>query len=394
MDQPHWLLSSLEQLNLSIFTVGENLYKGTSTFHRVLISQVLLAIAAIQILRPSEPDPLLSVILDTLKVGLAADCIFAVTVQLRCRSGSNRFIDFLLYKCPFVVGSFTELAFAVLLFRSGEALVAEQFLVGSIYAKLMAMGGLCLITHGLFWLQPTSSVWKLDRETTIQLLTLTGTLVLASALWIGSKFAPPQTKSCILINSTDERSWITMCVPLYLIVHVALTYGHLMRGQNPISTTVAIDGDVGVSKLKRSGIAPDNTEWVVLFAALVVLRAVAAALLFRLLEHLHTLTAIPPTNTTVVNFVFFPLVVLVIDHSVNAGLAVSGDLNSAWENLVQSTLSTYFFLRPLAALAGQKVDPAGGSVGFGFCLMAIAACLSIPNIPSKFQSTRKLSNVS
>jgi hypothetical protein len=391
-----------------IYIVTGDLYRGTSILHRVVISQLLLAIAAIQLLRPTAPDPLLLVVLRILEVGLVVSCIFPVTAQLRHRSGSNRMVDFLLYKGPFLADSLTELALTILLFRSGDVSAAENFLVGSTYAKPLAMGALFLILHSICPRNSTNHAGNMNWKSNVRTLLFVGMVVVGSVSWIGGEFAL-NIKPFLLINSTDRNTSISKGVFLFFSLHVVLTY-YFMRGYNPVfeTTTIRVDGrtprqqdyckatDISntsninnINTDNENDNCEDNNEWVILLASLVILRALAAHSLCRLLNHLHALPGISPKDIRMTNFVLFPLLVVVIDHSANAGLVASGDLNGAWTNLIQSTLSTYFFLRPLAALAGHKIVSSGGLLGFGSFLMAIAAWLSIPGIPRRFQAYKE-----
>lgn len=177
----HWSLCWLRELGTSTLTVLEDIYQETSLFHRVLISQLIVVVVAIELLRPNRADPLLSAVLEMIKIGLVADRISAVTLQLRRLFGSSRVLDFLLNKVPLVAGSSTELVLAILIFRNEKLSTAESFLIGSAYAKTLAMGALCLVLHGLCPGLPRVNTWTADWPIVLRLLGSSGVLVFASA---------------------------------------------------------------------------------------------------------------------------------------------------------------------------------------------------------------------
>lgn len=151
----------------------------------------------------------------------------------------------------------------------------------------------------------------------------------------------------------------------------------MLRQQRPQS-----GGESPIDRRRTYG--RDMVGAIVLFTILVVLRVVVVGLLQCLSTRLHVL-AKPALNDTAIYFVMLPLAVILIDQSANIGLALDGDLEESWMNVVQSLLTTYFFLRPLAALGGYNVDPAGGRAGLGGALLLGALWLQMPLVPSELQ---------
>lgn len=171
-------------------------------------------------------------------------------------------------------------------------------------------------------------------------------------------------------------------VPLFLVLHVGFAYYFMcQQSDSPEKHAVKRESCDSTAHSRNRG------EWIVLLVLLVALRVAAVYLVLDLPLRLHALASDSPSSDTLTYFVLTPLAVVLVDHSANVRLACDGNLNESWMNLIQSTLSTYFFFRPLAALAGHDVDPAGGRVGLGTCLLLSAFWLSISSIPRKSYAT-------
>lgn len=139
------------------------------------------------------------------------------------------------------------------------------------------------------------------------------------------------------------------------------------------------------SPLSRRRVDEHGTaETTILIFMLFALRIVAVHLLQHLSTHLHAL-AMPALDDTAIYFVVLSLAVVLMDQSANIGLASDGDLDGPWMNVLQSVLSTYFFLRPLTALGGYNVDPSGGRAGLGGTLLLSAVWLQVPGVSSKLR---------
>lgn len=137
----------------------------------------------------------------------------------------------------------------------------------------------------------------------------------------------------------------------------------------------------------------ENREWLVALVLLVLLGALktkAALLVHSLLDRARALAAVTTPNNSLlanesfVEFAVLPLAAAAVDHLTDIKAARNGDTGWSWANLIQSTLQTYFFTRPLAALTGHDIDPRDGRTGFGLCLLATAMWLSLPGIPRRF----------
>lgn len=197
--QLHWALYLLRSFALSSLSAVGEVYHATSTFHRVLVSQLLLTIVAVELMRSVEADPLLSTILGMVKVGLVGDCIFSVVHQLRRRSSSRALLETVLCEAPLLTGSSTELVLTILFIRDETASAAEEFLIGTIYAKLLVIGAMCLVSHGLYLSSSDVTVWPEAWSDVLHLLIIGGILVFASAPQIQSRSVPS------ICHFTDQR---------------------------------------------------------------------------------------------------------------------------------------------------------------------------------------------
>ncbi|KAH8710262.1 hypothetical protein GQ44DRAFT_776633 [Phaeosphaeriaceae sp. PMI808] len=366
MDRPIWPLRTLKGVITTILNTLEDLCQDTSPFHRILILQLLMVIAAIELFRLDQADSLLSVFSGLIKVGLVADCSSIVTFHLRRLSASNTILSFLLCNAPLISGSFVELAFTMVVLRGDTPTMANRFLAGSVYAKPLVMGGFCLILHGLRTGFSGAEPRTVESSIIPWVLGVSGVLVLVSA---------PRIES--------NRQWVSQGVPLFLLLHVAFSYyfgtwkaaRYKLRVEDSPAST------------QRNSRLVKNREWVVLLLCLGALKAGAVVLVYNLLGHAHTLSlGSSPRNALIENdsfvgFVLLPLAVAAVDHWVDIKTACKGDIDWSWANLTQSMLQTYFFLRPLTALTGHNINPTQGRMGIGFCLLAVAVWLSVPGIP-------------
>jgi hypothetical protein len=109
-----------------------------------------------------------------------------------------------------------------------------------------------------------------------------------------------------------------------------------------------------------------SSDWKMLGLLLVSLRVLAAFMSYRLLQHVRALA---------------------VGSAATASLASKGSGISSWTCLNQSILTTYFFIRPLAALSGHDLDVTQGRGGLCISLIATALWLLVPGVPSEFRST-------
>ena len=187
----HWSLRPLATLIGSTSSVMSDLYDSATTFHRVLILELLSIVAVIRFISSGQPDPLLGSVLELIKVGLLGACIYAVTTQLRRRCKKNMLLRRLLCRATFLFGSSTEMALTLVLFKQGKVPAAERALVGSVYAKILVIGAICLISGRRIPGQAASGAQATDFFNIIRLLIVGGLLVLSSAPHILSTSIPP-----------------------------------------------------------------------------------------------------------------------------------------------------------------------------------------------------------
>ena len=195
----HWSICLVKNIAEPVSCVLQNLYHATSTFHRVVVWQLLLIIVAIEHLPRKDADPLLSVVLRMSKIALVGDGIAAITCQLQRQSEASPFLASLLSKALLLTGSCTEMAMTLVLFNKGDTRAAQEFMTGTIYAKLLFGGAVCTISSVLRPAMLQSSAHWSDSKDTLHLLTIGGLLVLASAPHIQSRFAllhHDRTNSC------------------------------------------------------------------------------------------------------------------------------------------------------------------------------------------------------
>lgn len=162
---------------------------------------------------------------------------------------------------------------------------------------------------------------------------------------------------------------------MFLILHVGFV--HYFLSHKSLVLT-----DDRQSEAQQHGPRHSFAPTVVLIITLVVLRLLAVFLILQLPHRLRVLNN-SFSNDSVVNFVILPLVVVLADHGASIRAASNGSLVDSGTHLIQSSISTHFFLRPLVALGGLDVDPAGGRFGIGTAMIASAIWLHIPHVSSK-----------
>lgn len=185
-----WSLCLINSMFSPILYILNDLYDSATTFHRVLILELVSVLSAIQLMPVTKPDPLLSLILEMIKIGLVGDCIYAVAAQLRRRSEKNLMLRSLLSKATLLFGSSTEVALTLLLLRQSKVPAAERVLVGSVYAKVLVMGAVCLISRRFGPAQSALSMHTADCSDVFRLLMVGGMLILSSAPHILSRSRP------------------------------------------------------------------------------------------------------------------------------------------------------------------------------------------------------------
>ncbi|KAJ6192068.1 hypothetical protein J3E72DRAFT_273726 [Bipolaris maydis] len=83
-------------------------------------------------------------------------------------------------------------------------------------------------------------------------------------------------------------------------------------------------------------------------------------------------------RSSIAHFAILPLVATAIDHLADVNVAYRGDMYWPWVNLCQSTLQTFFFIRPLFMLVGHDLNPQSGHIGIALCFLGTALWLSLP----------------
>jgi hypothetical protein len=184
----------------------------------------------------------------------------------------------------------------------------------------------------------------------------------------------------VFIVTIGGSQWISQGVPLFLILHMGFVY-YSGRWND-------VAGEWGLERREnstperedRDGIEPIR-DWIVPMSFLIILKVTAPWLVYRLLKQLRSLHSVPVASDAFIEFMILPLVCTVVDHSTDVTISLEGNIATVWMKLIQSTVQTYFFMRPLATLAGHDIDPAGGRVSFSVCLLATAVWFSISRVP-------------
>lgn len=142
--------------------------------HRVVLSQLLLVVIALELLRPERADPSLSIFSRLIQFGIVIDCFATLTLHLRRMSTSDSSLAFVLRNVPLLTDTAFELATAVLMLGDTSPSIANDFLSGSLFVKPMAMGAL-----GLMLSRSSSGVAGTD-STIFWLLSTSGVIMLAA----------------------------------------------------------------------------------------------------------------------------------------------------------------------------------------------------------------------
>ncbi|KAF9728524.1 hypothetical protein PMIN01_13352 [Paraphaeosphaeria minitans] len=243
--------------------------------------------------------------------------------------------------------------------------------VGNVYAKALAMGASCLILHGLRARIPGIDM-QAESPIVPWVLGVSGVLVLASAPHIDS-----------------DNQWFSQGVPLFLVLHAGFSY--YFGTWRAARHKRRVEG--GRVSMQKSNSIAATREWVALLICLGTLKAGAVLFVGGLLDQAHALALHSEASNILladgafIDFTVLPLATAALDHLTDLKIAHKGDNISSWANLIQSTLQTYFFVRPLAALAGHDIDPKDGRVGIGLCFLAIASWLSLPVVPRSIKGS-------
>lgn len=379
---PCGILGVIKELGTIVWSVWQDIFGDISPFRRVLFTQMLVIIVSIELLRPDRTDLRLSILLGLVKIGLVADCTSIVILRIRRLSNSNRTLALLLHKAPFVTAPFMELAVVIITIKRDSPSSANRYLIGSIYAKALIIGAMSFVLHGLRPGLSGAGMRVVDSPTVFQLVRLSAVLFLAAVPRIRSMFQVPREMAMLTI-ATGDGQWISYGALVFPILHIGIGY-YFGTWRDAAQERTA--------KGNRNG--NDNNldarEWIVLLICVGALKAGAVLLVRGLQEDAHALALVPGSigdpmvNGVLIDFFVIPLAVTAVDHLADIKTAHAGDIVWSWTNLIQSALQTYFFVRPLAALAGHDIDPNDGRVGMGICFSAIATWVSLPGVPSRF----------
>jgi hypothetical protein len=178
----------LEGLGKPVLCALIDICQDTSAFHRILLSQLLVVTAAVELLRPDQTDHVLSVLLGVVKLALIVDCISIVTHHLIQLSVSNKVLDFVLYRTPLVTGPLSELALAMLMLKDGATSTAKNFLIGCVYVKPLLAGALCLGFYGPRPGSPGIQSQTTELPILSQFFLVGGVLVMVSAPTVESMY--------------------------------------------------------------------------------------------------------------------------------------------------------------------------------------------------------------
>jgi hypothetical protein len=336
-----------------------SLVSRPSILHCEVLCFLIVCILSVHSLRPDYSNLNLSVALDIVKVGIAADLIFLTTHWMRNQYFSHKVVHFLLTMQTWI-SSTTELVLALLLLKDGRGPAVETFLLGSAYAKPMVIGALSLLVHGV-------STGHEARDTTskriwfynIRHLGYGGLLVVATVAGAESKCSSGCLSEVWL--TIPFGSWTWQAVPLL----VNTVVGHYSSGGRTAPDTNAPD----------PGTPEENEYWYLPVFLLVLLRVFAIYTMYCLFGHIRDLDIY---SDTPVYFVVLPLASVVVDRVAALPLGID-----AWREIVPSILCNYFLARLLAIVAGREVGPARGLSALGISLVASAICLSIPRMSCK-----------
>ncbi|KAL5370808.1 hypothetical protein DPSP01_014659 [Paraphaeosphaeria sporulosa] len=300
------------------------------------------------------------------KIGLLADFDSLITINLRQQTGSNRLLASLMDRIPVVTSLFAELALAAPVPGHSKPSISQMYLVGTIYAKLLAIGAVCLPhrgePHGMNENGPAESRMK------------------CGFLVIGSAFVLAWTP-----RLESDSWWISHGVPLFFVLHFGFSYYFgIWRAekQHPV------DKRSTNSKTNR---AYESGAWAILTLILGCLKVEVVRIAHRLQHYARMIDSLPESDGTVVSLIVVPLAVAVANHSSDIRSTYRRHDSSSWLNLIQSAMQTYFFVRPLAIFAGHEIDPAGARVGIGFCFLAVALWLSLPGVPDRIKGLALIS---
>ena len=172
-----------------------------------------------------------------------------------------------------------------------------------------------------------------------------------------------------------------MGVPLFLILHVGFAHYFVSHRNANLEQWQKLTDKRHLQSQYHS-LGRRQAQPVIRIMMLIGLRLLAVYFLLQLVVRLDTVGTVF-WNDNILHSVVLPVTTVLVDNTASIGFASEGHVNTSWTSLIQSALSTYFFLRPLAALGGYDVDPAGGRVGLGIMMILEAIWIYTPSISGK-----------
>jgi hypothetical protein len=344
-----------------------------STLHRILFCYLGVVTMVVEWLRLDRADTLLSISLGVVKLAVVVDCILVVTHHLTRLSASNRVLAIVVYQMPFVTGPLSEFELTRLMLTDNATSAANTFLVGCVYVKPLVAGALCLALHGLHTGGSGMQRQATDLLDVSKVFLRSGPLMVLSTYGLGLESLP------MLTAAAGDSPWLSRGVPVLLLLSIGFTcyfwYWHTDKYRTIAS--------------KKYNTCNDS-EWVVLLVCLVALKVGAARLVHSVWNQMQAIAWSAGQDSTweasgaVVQFAVLPLAVTAVDHLADISAAYRGDIDWPWASLCQSTLQTFFFIRPLFTLVGHNLDPRSGRIGIALCFLGIALWLSLPALSRRF----------
>lgn len=180
-----WRCGPHGEPGIALLRVLKDMYQDMAPLRRIVVGQLIVVTVVVECIGAGRDDPLCAAALGVICLGLMANFASVITLYLRRQSTSNRVLAFFMDKLPVVTGPVTELALAVPL-RHDQSSATHRFLAGTVYAKLLAIGALCLLCRG-----QQTGVLK-DRGRTMELHNICGFLATSGAFVLA---LPPRIES-------------------------------------------------------------------------------------------------------------------------------------------------------------------------------------------------------
>lgn len=338
-----------------------------STVHRIIFCYLVVVSMAVEFLRLDYADTLLSILLGVVRLALVVDCILIISQHLMRMSASHRTLAIFVSQMPFITGPLAEFELTRLLLTDDAATMANTFLIGCVYAKPLAAGALCFALYNLHSGGP-----GMYSYTNI-LMDVSKVFLRSGALMMLFTHGVKLESLRILKAAAGDSPWLSRGVPILLLLSVGFTCYFWYWNAEKYRDTVS----------KRYG-THDDVEWLVLLVCLVALKLVAAHLVYSVCKNMRGAPwTVDQDNagearSSFALFAVLPLVVTAVDHLADVSIAYRGDMYWPWVSLCQSTLQTFFFIRPLFMLVGHDLDPQSGRIGIALCFLGTALWLSLP----------------